>query len=166
MVAHVSYPRITRDKPPAALSKKWITGVLREKIGYKGLVISDDLDMAGVLNSVPIEEAAVQTLQAGSDMFLVCQKEENVWRAFEAVLRHAERGEPFAASIAAKAKRVSAFKARSAAVRAKFAPVPNQSKVEAWRVRVWEFSEAVRLSTPPNDTGATAIAEPIRELAR
>jgi hypothetical protein len=31
---------------------------------------------------------------------------------------------------------------------------------------VWEFSEAVRLSTPPNDTGTTAIAEPIRELAR
>ena len=165
MVAHVSYPRITRDKSPAALSKKWITGVLREKIGYKGLAISDDLDMAGVLNSVPIEEAAIRTLKAGSDMFLVCQKEENVWRAFEAVLQHAERGEPFAASIAAKAKRVSAFKARSAAVRAKFAPVPNQSKVEALRVRVWEFSEAVRLSTP-NDTGTTAIAEPIRELAR
>src|SRR5215469_12850203 len=166
MVAHVSHPRITRDKSPAALSKKWITGVLREKIGYQGLVISDNLDMGGVLSSVPIEEAAVQTLKAGSDMFLVCQKEENVWRAFEAVLQHAERGEPFAASIAAKAKRVSAFKARSAAVQAKFAPFPNQSKVEALHVRVREFSEAVRLSTPPNDTGTTAIAEPIRELAR
>lgn len=166
MAAHVSYPRITRDKSPASLSKKWITAVLREKIGYKGLVISDDLDMGGVLNSVPIEEAAVQTLKAGSDMFLVCQKEESVWRAFEAVLQHAERFKPFAALIAAKAKRVSAFKARSAPVRAKFAPVPNQSKVEALRVRVWEFSEAVRLSTPANDTATTAIAEPIGELAR
>ena len=166
MVAHVSYPRITCDRSPASLSKKWITAVLREKIGYKGLVISDDLDMGGVLNSVPMEEAAVQTLKAGSDMFLVCQKEENVWRAFEAVLQHAERFQPFAASIAAKAKRVSALKARSGPVRAKFAPVPSQSKVEALRVRVWEFSEAVRLSTLANDTATTAIAEPIGELAR
>jgi len=166
MVAHVSYPRITRDQAPASLSKKWITAVLREKIGYKGLVISDDLDMDGVLNSVPIEEAAVQTLKAGSDMFLVCQKEENGWRAFEAVLQHAERFKPFAASIAAKAKRVSAFKAGSGPVRAKFSAVPNQSKVEALRVRVWEFSEAVRLSTPANDTATAAIAESIGELAR
>ena len=47
-----------------------------------------------------------------------------------------------------------------------FRSVPNQSKVEALRVRVWEFSEAVRLSTPVDDTATTAIAEPIGELAR
>ena len=166
MVAHVSYPRVTRDNSPASLSKKWITGVLREKIGYKGLVISDDLDMGGVLNSVPIEEAAVETLRAGSDMFLVCQKEENVWRAFEAVLKRAERDKPFAASIVSKAKRVIAFKARSAEVRAKFSTVPTQTKVETLRRRVWEFSEEVRLSTPMTSATTTATAEPITEQAR
>ena len=86
---------------------------MREKIGYKGLVISDDLDMGGVLNSIPIEGAAVETLRAGSDLFLVCQKEENVWRAFEAVLKRAERNKPFAASIASKAKRIFALSGRS-----------------------------------------------------
>jgi len=166
MVGHVSYPRITRDNTPASLSKKWIAGVLREEIGYKGLVISDDLDMDGVLDSVPIEEAAVETLKAGSDMFLVCQKEENVWRACEAVLKLAERDKPFAAVIASKAKRVIAFKARSAEVRAKFAPVPNQTKVETLRRRVWEFSEAVRLSTPPIDTATITTAAAIAELPR
>ena len=166
MVAHVSYPRVTRDNSPASLSKKWITGVLREKIGYKGLVISDDLDMGGVRNSVPIEEAAVETLRAGSDMFLVCQKEENVWRAFEAVLKRAEGDEPFAASIASKAKRVIAFKARSAEVRVKFSPVPTRIKVETLRRRVWEFSEEVRLSTPITNTTTTATTAPIAELAQ
>jgi beta-N-acetylhexosaminidase len=166
MVAHVSYPRITRDNSPASLSKKWITGVLREKIGHKGLVISDDLDMGGTRNIVPIEEAAVKTLRAGSDMFLVCQKEENVWRAFEAVLQRAERDKSFAASIASKAKRVVAFKARSAEMRTRFAPLPTQSKVEALRRRVWEFSEEVRLSTPVMDTATTATVETIGELAR
>ena len=104
MVAHVSYPKIVRDGTPASLSKKWIEGVLREKIGYRGLVVSDDLDMGGVLNGASIEDAAVGTLEAGSDMFLVCQKEEHVWRAWEAVVRRAERDRKFASLIAAKAK--------------------------------------------------------------
>jgi beta-N-acetylhexosaminidase len=166
MVGHVSYPRVTRGDSPASLSKRWITGVLREKIGYKGLVISDDLDMGGVLNSVPIETAAVETLRAGSDMFLVCQKEENVWRAFEAVLTRAERDKPFAASIASKAKRVIASKARSAEVLARFAASPSQATVEKLRRRVWEFSEEVRLSTPITNTTATTTSEPIMEQAR
>ena len=62
-----------------------MSDILRKKIGYNGLIISDDLDMGGVLSAAPIEDAAVGTLRAGADMFLVCQKEENVWRAFEAV---------------------------------------------------------------------------------
>jgi beta-N-acetylhexosaminidase len=141
------YPKITRASTPASLSKKWITGILREKIGYKGLVISDDLDMGGVLNSVSIEEAALATLKAGSDMFLVCQKEENVWRAFEAVYQRAERSPSFARMVALKAKRVAAFKEKSAEVRAKMAAAPNQNKVEKMRRRVWEFTEAVRLGS-------------------
>ena len=165
MVAHVSYPRITRDDSPASLSEKWITGVLRGKIGYRGLVISDDLDMGGVLNSVPIEEAAVETLRAGSDMFLVCQNEENVWHAFEAVLKRAERDKSFAVSIASKAKRVIAFKAESSEIRGKFSSKPSQAKVEALRRRGWEFSEAVRLSTPAMDPAITATTETCGELA-
>ena len=96
MVAHISYPNITGDITPASLSKKWITDILRKKIDYRGLIISDDLDMGGVLNSVSIEEAAVETLRAGADLFLVCQKEEHVWRAYEAVFKHAESDRAFA----------------------------------------------------------------------
>ena len=87
MVAHVSYPKIVKGGGPASLSRRWILEVLREEIGYRGLVVSDDLDMGGVLNGASIEDAAVGTLEAGSDMFLVCQKEEHVWRAWEAVLQ-------------------------------------------------------------------------------
>jgi beta-N-acetylhexosaminidase len=147
MVGHVLYPKIARDKSPASLSKKWITVILREKVGYKGLVISDDLDMGGVLNSVPIEDAAIGTLKAGSDMFLVCQKEENVWRAYEAVLKGAEADKSFAKLITMKAKRVLAFKTESPEVQAKFPPSPTQTKVETLRRRVWEFTEEIRLTT-------------------
>src|SRR5271169_6398206 len=114
MVAHVSYPKVTGDNVPASLSKKWISEILRKKIGYRGLVVSDDLDMGGVLNSVSIEDAAVETLRAGSDLFLVCQKEEHVWRAYEAVFKQAEHDKSFAKLVASKSRRVTDFKAKTA----------------------------------------------------
>ena len=145
MVAHVSYPGVTRDGAPASLSKKWITGILRQKIGYRGLVISDDLDMGGALNNASIEDAAVETLRAGSDLFLVCQKEEHVWRAYEAVFKHGEKDKSFARFVALKAKRVLGFKARSLELRARMAPPPSQEKVDVLRRRVWEFTEELRM---------------------
>jgi beta-N-acetylhexosaminidase len=145
MVAHVSYPQVTGDRTPASLSNKWITDILRKKIGYRGLVISDDLDMGGVLNSVSIEDAVVETLRAGSDLFLVCQKEEHVWRAYEAVFRRAERDRRFAGLVAAKAKRVAAFKKKSRELKARMSPSPKQATVDALRRKVWEFAEEIRM---------------------
>jgi beta-N-acetylhexosaminidase len=146
MVAHVAYPKIMRSGGPASLSRRWIEGVLREKIGYRGLVISDDLDMGGVLNGASIEDAAVGTLEAGCDMFLVCQKEEHVWRAYEAVLRRCERSKGFARMIAARARRVRAFQDKSAEVQASFGPAPSGRAVETMHRNVWEFTEEVRLN--------------------
>ncbi len=148
MVAHVAYPRITGDRTPASLSKQWITDILRKRIGYRGLVISDDLDMGGVLNGASIEEAAVETLRAGSDMFLVCQKEEHVWRAYESVFERAERDARFAKLVSEKARRVTACKAKSVEVCARMAATPTAKTVEILRRRVWEFTEELRLSTP------------------
>jgi beta-N-acetylhexosaminidase len=147
MVAHIAYPKVTGDRIPASLSKKWISDVLREKIGYRGLVISDDLDMGGVLNTASIEDAAVETLRAGSDLFLVCQKEEHVWRAYEAVYKQAERDKAFAKLVALKAKRVADFKAKSHELRARMSPPPSPSKVDVVRRRVWEFAEELRANS-------------------
>src|SRR5208283_5896632 len=74
MVAHAAYSQVTGDRTPASLSKKWMSEILRRKIGYRGLIITDDLDMGGVLSAASIEDAAADTLRAGADMFLVCQK--------------------------------------------------------------------------------------------
>jgi len=145
MVAHVSYPKIVRGDGPASRSKRWVEGVLRDEIGYRGLVVSDDLDMGGVLNGASIEDAAVGTLEAGADIFLVCQKEENVWRAFEAVFKRAENDSNFARLIAAKAKRVRAFKSNSPELQARMAPPPSAKTVDTLRRRVWEFAEELRL---------------------
>ena len=160
MVAHVSYPKITGGNTPASLSKKWITSVLREKIHYRGLVISDDLDMGGVLNSVSVEDAAVETLKAGSEVFLVCQKEESVWRAYEAVYKYAERNALFARMVAGKAKRVIAFKTRSREVSSRMAPPPTSIKVDLLRRRVWEFAEDVRLTSVASSAECASLMAP------
>jgi beta-N-acetylhexosaminidase len=117
MVAHACYPDVTKDNLPASLSKKWIKDILRTKIGYRGLIVSDDLEMGGVLAAGSIEQVAVETLRAGADIFLVCHNQELVWRAYEAVLEEAERDRKFAAQVARASRRVLAFKRRSPALR-------------------------------------------------
>ncbi len=147
MVAHATYPAVTGDKSPASLSKKWMSDILRKRIGYRGLIMADDLDMGGVLAAAPIEEAAVETLRAGADMFLVCQKDDSVWRAFEAVFKHAERDKKFAHLVSEKYKRVLAAKKKSAALRSRMAPAPTQRTVDRLRREIWEFGEEVRTCT-------------------
>ncbi|MGO9515671.1 MAG: beta-N-acetylhexosaminidase [Candidatus Korobacteraceae bacterium] len=147
MVAHAAYPGVTGDRAPASLSKKWMSDILRSKIGYRGLIITDDLDMGGVLAAASIEEAAVETLRAGADMFLVCQKEESVWRAFEAVYKQAETDKKFARLILAKSRHVLAAKKQSRALKARISPVSTQKTVDRLRRRIWEFGEEVRANT-------------------
>ena len=144
MVAHAAYPEVTGDTSPASLSKKWMTGVLRKKIDYQGLIITDDLDMGGVLAAASIEDAAVETLRAGADIFLVCQKEESVRRAVEAVLKEAERDPKFARLVARKAKGVRKMKEKSKALRKSTSPAPSQKSIERLSRKLWEFAEELR----------------------
>jgi len=144
MVAHAAYPEVTGDHVPASLSKKWMTDILRKKIGYRGLIITDDLDMGGVLAAAPIEDAAVETLRAGAGMFLICQKEESVWRAFEAVYKRAESDRKFARLVSQKSTQVLAAKKRSQPLKVRMAPAPTQKTVDRLRREIWEFSEEVR----------------------
>jgi beta-N-acetylhexosaminidase len=147
MVAHASYPDVTGDKLPASLSKVWIKDILKKKIGFKGLVVSDDLEMGGVLASAPIGEAAVQTITAGSDLMLVCHKEEHVWLAFESVYKLAEANQDFAKLIAKRSKRVLQFKRESRSLLTRAASRPTPRTVDKLCRRIWEFTEEVRLTT-------------------
>ena len=146
MVAHACYPEVTRDRLPASLSKKWMKDVLRTKIGYRGLIISDDLEMGGVLAAGSIEHVAVETLRAGADMFLVCHNQDLVWRAHEAVLKEAERDPKFAAHVAQAAGRVLAFKKRSPILRG-FAAEPNARVNNTLKRIVESFSMIVQESS-------------------
>src|SRR6202162_2792629 len=63
MVAHAAYPSVTKNRTPASLSKVWITDILRKRIGYRNLILSDDLEMGGVLAAAPAGQAAVEDIR-------------------------------------------------------------------------------------------------------
>jgi beta-N-acetylhexosaminidase len=147
MVAHCAFPEVTGEAVPASISKKWITDVLRKKIGYAGLVVSDDLEMGGVLKVASIEEAAVATVQAGSDMYLVCHNQELVVRAYEAILIEAQRSSRFRVKVEAAARRILAAKKRWPALSGRMAATPGEATVNRLRQKIWMFGEEVRLTT-------------------
>jgi beta-N-acetylhexosaminidase len=144
MVSHAAFPTIIKERTPASLSQKWITDILRKKIGYRGLICSDDLEMGAVLAAAPIERAAIGHIRAGGDLCLICHQEDLIVRAYEAMVREAERDRLFR-------KRVEESNRRLLAFRKKWKPasasVPTPTRVERLKRQLWEFGEEIRLAT-------------------
>jgi beta-N-acetylhexosaminidase len=144
LISHATYPAVTKDKLPASLSRKWITDVLRKRIGYKGLIVSDDLEMGGVLKAAPIDEASVEFIRAGGDLCLICHQQEFVEQAFETMQRTFSRDASFRRRVVESAKKIKAFKQKHAKLLRMPGP-PPQEKIDRLSRQLWEFSERVRL---------------------
>jgi beta-N-acetylhexosaminidase len=155
MVSHAAFPAVTKKRTPASLSKKWITDILRKKIGYRGLICSDDLEMGGVLASIPTEQAAIEQvtighIRAGGDLGLICHQENFILRAHEALVREAERDSRFARRVLESTQRVLAFKKKAfknKATARRRTPAPTSARVEKLTRQLWEFGEEIRLAT-------------------
>lgn len=147
MVAHAAYPEVTSDNTPTSLSGLWISQILRKRIGYRNLIVSDDLEMEGVLAAATIGEAAVQTILAGCDLCLVCHREDRVRDVHEKLIRSAESDRKFTDRVAHAATRVTAFKKKWGRILRPGHTAPSPRKVEALKRALWEFSEQVRLQS-------------------
>jgi beta-N-acetylhexosaminidase len=144
LISHANYPAVTKDRLPASLSKKWITDVLRRRIGYKGIIVSDDMEMGGVLKAAPIDEAAVEFVHAGGDLCLICHQQEFVEQTFETMQRTYDRDASFRRRVGESAKKIAAFKRKNAKLLRIPGP-PSQEKIDRLSRQLWEFSERVRL---------------------
>jgi beta-N-acetylhexosaminidase len=71
MVGHLIHPRFSDGNRPASLSRFAIKDALRDQLEYRGLVVSDDLDMGAIRTRYGIEEAAVMAVEAGNDLIIV-----------------------------------------------------------------------------------------------
>ncbi|HEX4309133.1 MAG TPA: beta-N-acetylhexosaminidase [Acidobacteriaceae bacterium] len=106
MVAHASYPWPGRDGAPATVSRYWVTNVLRRQIRFKGIILSDDMEMGGILSQMSIEDAVIQALTAGIQMIEICRDPSLVMRAYEALIRESERSPAFRECVASAWRKV------------------------------------------------------------
>ena len=110
MTAHIHLPALdpTPDLP-ATLSPQIISDFLRREMGFKGLLVSDAMDMGGVTTLYSPEEAAIKAIQAGVDMILKSPEQEAV---MDALIQAAKKGEIPAARIDESVRRILEAKAR------------------------------------------------------
>jgi beta-N-acetylhexosaminidase len=141
MVNHAAYPKTPGRDKPASVSSYWISTVLRKRIGYRGIIFSDDLEMGGILKHLPMEEAAVAAVRAGMDTMEVCHSAELILRAYEALLAEGERSAAFRKLLFARSRSVGRKRARLFA--RGVGPALTARRFEALRTRILRFHEDV-----------------------
>jgi beta-N-acetylhexosaminidase len=117
MTAHVVYPGLDPDCA-ATLSNFISDTLLRAGLGFEGVLFSDDLEMQAIAGHAEPEQSAVQALEAGCDVLLVCSRAEVQARVHAALLARFERSEAFAG-------RCRQAAGRSLAMRRRCAPRPG-----------------------------------------
>ncbi|HXG50081.1 MAG TPA: beta-N-acetylhexosaminidase [candidate division Zixibacteria bacterium] len=109
MTAHVLFPALD-PKRPATLSRRVLGGLLRGRLGYRGVVFTDDLEMAAISDRYSREEAALLALSAGADVLLCCGDLLETAVLFEALARRAASDRTLRARVEESYRRVCVLK--------------------------------------------------------
>ncbi|AKU93082.1 Beta-hexosaminidase [Vulgatibacter incomptus] len=113
MTAHVIFEALD-PAFPATMSRPSLDGILRDRLGFDGVVISDDLEMKAIADHFGIEDAVVRGVNAGVDLFLVCHKPALQHRAIDALIAAVERGDVSRDRLEQAGRRVDTLVARFA----------------------------------------------------
>lgn len=92
MTSHILFSDIEKNKLPATLSKTIITGLLKKELGFKGLVVTDCMEMKAIFDNYGIEDAVVNALNAGVDLLCISHTREIQIRAFNAIKKAVSDG--------------------------------------------------------------------------
>lgn len=118
MTAHVIYPAYD-ELLPATLSEKIVTGLLRDKMGYGGVVVGDDMDMKAVTDHWGTQESARLAMKAGVDMLLVCHETARREDVHESLRRMIVEGAITSEEVSARISRIFAAKNKIRAIQRK-----------------------------------------------
>ena len=146
MTSHVRFPAF--DAVPATFSTKIVRGVLREKLGYEGLIISDDLCMGAITKRWPVAEATLKCLDAGHDVLMIAHDLQGMSDAV-ALLRQAGAD---GSALAAAYERISRLLRRRRGTRASLAKGAELARRIAEKAVVVRRQGWVRLPVPANGT--------------
>jgi beta-N-acetylhexosaminidase len=109
MTAHMALPLVTGDSTPATLSRRLMTGMLREELGFRGLLTTDAMDMRGVMADLGLPEASKQAVEAGNDVLLM---PTDVPVTIEAIVAGVREGRYSEARVDSSVRRILALKER------------------------------------------------------
>ena len=109
MTAHIAAPKVTGDDLPATLSSVILQDKLRGELGFKGIIVTDAMDMGAITTQFGNAEAAIKSIQAGVDVVL-CSKDFT--QVFDAVVNAVEKGNIKETRIDESVKRILELKAK------------------------------------------------------
>ncbi len=164
MTAHVAYPNLTGNETPATLSPEIMTGILRDDLGFEGILVTDALVMGGVKGEVDSSEAAVRALEAGCDVLLM---PDDVAGTIDALERAVKDGRVTEARIDLSVARIDALlswieshpgPAEAKEVDAAVAAGSRDAALPEPRARAWK--------NPRHDEAAIGIARQAITLVR
>lgn len=170
MVGHLAFPAITNDETPATLSKTILTDLLRNEMGFDGVVVTDDLFMRGArTDGASLPEVCFRAVMAGADILLVSQSPNDHREIHRLLLENMKSNPSFAACVRESAERVITMKAewlkRPDAV--PFYPNPEGLVVPAPNASEFFLGQAARAVTliadadfpiPPETAGEVLLA--------
>lgn len=140
MVSHISVSEVTESSEPASMSELIMTTILRDELGYDGLVITDALDMTSITQYYSPAEAACGAFQAGSDLILM---PENLEQAYQGIIKAIQEGEIDKERLEQTVFRILQLK---------------------FQRGIMSLEDLARLSATPSPTPtATPTAEPVRQ---
>lgn len=145
MIGHAHYPCFEAEPVPASLSPAVITDLLRDEMGFRGLVMTDDLDMGAILNTFGWPETIRRSVRAGNDLIMICHRLE----AAEEALRVLEAMPARELDRALEA--VADFKTRLAPP-GEFSEAEHQRlDQQVWDLRVATLGEELARTRSPED---------------
>lgn len=109
MTGHLSVPELEGREIPATVSSKVVKGLLQKELGFRGLAVTDAMDMAGLTKLYPAREAAVRAIEAGNDLLVVPQ---NPYQAIEGIVTAVQRGRLKVERLRQSVTKILAAKAR------------------------------------------------------
>ncbi|MGG7606766.1 glycoside hydrolase family 3 protein [Massilia sp. BKSP1R2A-1] len=156
MTAHIVYPALDPDFP-ATMSRPILTGILRERFGYRGVIITDGMDMHAIAHRYGAGEAAVNALVAGADMVMAIGSRETQVETVHAIAGAIRDGVLPLAEVEARLARLSGLAERHPAGSAAYAVEQDDRALmaRAWRAGLTALKQPQR---PPRGSKVRLVA--------
>lgn len=177
MSGHLNFPLISRDGRPASLSRAFMTGILRERIGFTGLAVTDDLLMTGAAGGADLPEACYRAIDAGNDLLMasrIIDLDDAAWRR----LLSACRSDPiFKARVREAAVRVLSLKLEYLRPKGQSTLVPDRGDLDSrlpdregqafFAGQAWRAATVLTPSRLPfRPAGRVLVAAPFSDFLR